>query len=670
MHATTRERLKAMKERRQGRTFKRSPAAQSFKVVTKKGMAGTFLSSDIAWLTGIKGGSGCGCKNLASEMNSKGADWCEMNAEYIVGKMVANTDQLAAVVHVPELVLRSVFAETALRAGARVLLWNAIRKDRARAEGIPDEPQLIPVTPPRRQRKRLRKSRIGTRLEGVVSRSEAGSTLTAETRSALQEFNFLSVRDARAAVNELAGGLVDVLGCERERISNWLAESLQPPSRNRSTNRTKSRGLTIPLMKSQIRLHNAAMAAPKPSPAPFVGEPVRNMIWHIWPVEGWRKHIERIKELATACDGQRIIGLSICAESETANAVRKELGDGFTYLEFENKGQSDATGSGEVQTLRAALPMLDSSNPDSVTAYGHCKGVRVHTRDNEAVQLWCDLMWELVLLNHDGATAAIADGYQMFGAFRTFGAMPLSPRWSWHYSGTMFWFRTAAILGDGIPPIKGAYGGTEAWTGDCIPAQNAECVFADGLGFKAPYDLNNWAGWIDEAFEWEVSRIGGPRTEQHQRELMWFLDRLGGVKCVLVIGSKHGGLEYHIGQRYPKMEIVSVDIDPQSDNAAPDMHTGSSRDAAIQKVLRTDYIFDAVFIDGDHSLSGVTADWEFAKSLDPAKIYLHDICDGLKHRREGCEVAELWQQIKADHVTDEKVVGCGWGGIGEVTWQT
>lgn len=426
------------------------------------------------------------------------------------------------------------------------------------------------------------------------------------------------------------------------------------------------RGLTMPLMKDQRRLHAACQSAPKPQPNPYTDTPTRNMIWHCWPVEGWRKHIERIHDLAATCEGERIIGLSISPDSATADEVREILGGGFTYLEFENKGRNDATGSGEVQTLRAALPLLDSSDPNSVTVYGHCKGVRSHTRTSEAVHLWCDLMWEMVALNHAQADEAMQAGSQMFGAFRTFGSAPLRPLNGWHYSGTFFQFRTASLLADGIPPVKGGYGGTEAWPGDCIPPQDAACIFADGLPFKTPYDLKNWVSWIDQAFEWEVARIGGPRTEQHQRELLWFLDRLEGVSSLLVIGSKHGGLEHHIGQRYPGIKIVSVDIAPQADNAAPEIITGSSADPVIQRRLREDYEFDAAFIDGDHTLEGVTADWEFAKTLGLDRIYFHDVADGLHHRIHDCHVHELWADIKKTHITDEKIVGCGWGGIGEV----
>lgn len=558
------------------------------------------------------------------------------------------------------------------------------------AQGYDLPPLSLPIDPASIRKRKIRRSNIGTRLKNVISKAEPGIMTCGTCRDLITELNSMTADQVEKDIDRIVADIaarapgqapklwqriavrIDQaihLGMTENKIRGWVEESISKPKRTRGLKHGKGGTITMPLSKLQKRLHQESLAAPKPEPFLFMGDPTRNMIWHIWPVEGWRRHVDRIKELAATCEGERIVGLSISPDSESADAVRDTLGEGFTYLEFENKGQGDATGSGEVQTLRAALPLLDSSDPDSVTVYGHCKGVRAHTRDMEAVHLWCDLMWEMVALNHEQATAAMADGYQMFGAFRTFGRMPLQPAHSWHWSGTFWQGRTQSLIGDGIPAVKGAYGGTEAWPGDVCQPQNVSCVFADGLPFKAPYDINNWPAWIDKAFEWEVSRIGGPRTEQHQRELDWLLDRLEGTRSLLVIGSKHGGLEYHIRQRFPDMDIVSVDIAPQADNAAPSVITGSSQDPAIQQRLRTEYNFETVFIDGDHTLAGVTADWEFAQTLNPERIYFHDVADALKHRREDCHVHTLWNEIKQEHQTAEKIVGVGWGGIGEVTWQ-
>jgi hypothetical protein len=131
-----------------------------------------------------------------------------------------------------------------------------------------------------------------------------------------------------------------------------------------------------------------------------------------------------------------------------------------------------------------------------------------------------------------------------------------------------------------------------------------------------------------------------------------------------VIGSRNGGLEYQLQQR--GHTTISIDIAPQPDNTQ-DIIVGSSADPEVQRRAREAGPFDVVFIDGDHSYSGAKSDWGFAQSLSPRLIAFHDIAPAIKHREEGCEVDRLWNEIKAaGHDTTEKVVGCGWGGIGIV----
>jgi len=147
-----------MKERRKGRSYIKTrviaPAVvtQRRKAVTERHYAGTFLAKDIKWITGIKGGKGCGCKTLATEMDKKGPDWCEENSEYIIGKMMENSDLLAEAIGVAESTLHTSIGQTALKAGAKVLLWNAIRKDRA--SQLRKAKDITPKTSPRKSSRR------------------------------------------------------------------------------------------------------------------------------------------------------------------------------------------------------------------------------------------------------------------------------------------------------------------------------------------------------------------------------------------------------------------------------------------------------------------------------------------------------------------------------------
>lgn len=74
-----------------------------------------------------------------------------------------------------------------------------------------------------------------------------------------------------------------------------------------------------------------------------------------------------------------------------------------------------------------------------------------------------------------------------------------------------------------------------------------------------------------------------------------------------------------------------------------------------------------LFIDGDHSLEGVTRDFDDYKTLvrPGGLIALHDICH---HETDtGCRVDELWEQLRARYRTDQLIAEPRtWGGIGVI----
>ena len=101
---------------------------------TRHEKPGTVLARQIKWLTGISGTGGCGCKNLQTQMDGNGCDWCDENRGYIVGKMVENTAALAPMVNVSQRVLSSSVGQWLLRLGAERLLSSAVKTARAEAK--------------------------------------------------------------------------------------------------------------------------------------------------------------------------------------------------------------------------------------------------------------------------------------------------------------------------------------------------------------------------------------------------------------------------------------------------------------------------------------------------------------------------------------------------------
>jgi hypothetical protein len=76
--------------------------------------------------------------------------------------------------------------------------------------------------------------------------------------------------------------------------------------------------------------------------------------------------------------------------------------------------------------------------------------------------------------------------------------------------------------------------------------------------------------------------------------------------------------------------------------------------------------YTAVFLDGDHGYKGCRADFDFALTLNPRLIALHDIVDSDWHAYARCCVSRVWSELKEQYKTLEKASD-EWGGIGIVT---
>jgi len=408
----------------------------------------------------------------------------------------------------------------------------------------------------------------------------------------------------------------------------------------------------------QKKLYEETMSADPPVPDPFTAEPVIHFCAHLWPVRGaWDWHAERWSELAAMIPGRKVIGVVTDRTTDTLQQVKEKLHGDFEFFEAEN------TKHGENPTFQKLQTMMPNGQ-DDIILYAHGKGVRPHTSSSEAVRIWSEMMYETVLFNHEAIRTRLAAGYKSFGSFRTFGDIPLSPKERWHYSGTFFAIRGKSF---NAGEVKTGYGGVEAWPGSHIKREEAWNEFSENSSFKQMYDINSiYPGFVDAQMQWEVDRIGGKRCEQHKRELDWFLAMLKPEWRVLVIGSRNGGLEEQIRKAHLSNETVSIDIAPQPDNTE-NLIVGSSANAAVQEEARRRGPYDCVFIDGDHEYAGVKVDWLFAQTLGAKLIAFHDIAEAIKHRNEKCKVDLLWNEIKAIHKTEEKIVGCGWGGIGVFT---
>lgn len=165
----------------------------------------------------------------------------------------------------------------------------------------------------------------------------------------------------------------------------------------------------------------------------------------------------------------------------------------------------------------------------------------------------------------------------------------------------------------------------------------------------------------------------GRAPSQNEYELRSFVDFLvdHGVTRYLEIGARHGDTFFEVMTSLPvgsyglaldlpgalwgtiksKASLRDAVDDLRRRGYAAELMFGNSHKVATQEAVAERGPFDAILIDGDHTLAGVMRDWELYRSLAPI-VAFHDIVGaGQSEKVSGrpVEVPILWGRIKDEH---------------------
>jgi predicted O-methyltransferase YrrM len=143
-------------------------------------------------------------------------------------------------------------------------------------------------------------------------------------------------------------------------------------------------------------------------------------------------------------------------------------------------------------------------------------------------------------------------------------------------------------------------------------------------------------------------------------------------KIALEIGVAQAGTTFLLKENLPSLEqIIGIDVNLHNvfkleafnkRGCKLQFFEGSSRDEDILSAVKTSLAgdkLDLLFIDGDHSYSGVKSDFERYRHLvaDGGLIAFHDICSDYQSRHNisthtyAGDVPKFWQELKScyDH---------------------
>ena len=147
---------------------------------------------------------------------------------------------------------------------------------------------------------------------------------------------------------------------------------------------------------------------------------------------------------------------------------------------------------------------------------------------------------------------------------------------------------------------------------------------------------------------------------------LWLWCRLAALDALIVSVDLPGG---GFGGGYGP-ELVPVLLSYRNPDQKLELIRGDSHDPAIlSATTRTlgEREVDILFIDGDHTLEGVTQDWEMYSPLvrEGGIVVFHDIVDHSAGAFCDCQVKPLWDRLKKEYEHHEFIgTGESWGGIG------
>jgi len=251
-------------------------------------------------------------------------------------------------------------------------------------------------------------------------------------------------------------------------------------------------------------------------PAKPIGEPVRNLIYHLLPTtlhDGWKRNLDELARRWSVFNGRKYLSVVTCngGINNTRNgaalqtvpsldvmAYCEHLGIEWTEVrQVVNNGKL-----GEVASLPWLLDAVLNDDPNEVTFYGHSKGTS--RPQGATLDHWRDSMYQYCLDDISSVQRALERFSCAASLLRN---DPMSAN-NWHASGTFFWFRNNELWAKDWRRIQQSYHGVEAYLGDHFKRHEVAALAHPNVGnlyVQAEWDRHKRASEV-----WDAARAIQP----------------------------------------------------------------------------------------------------------------------------------------------------------------
>jgi hypothetical protein len=237
---------------------------------------------------------------------------------------------------------------------------------------------------------------------------------------------------------------------------------------------------------------------------PFSREPIKNLIYHIYPNKCdniWKRNLDLLLEYIDIFDGRRVVAITIDSESDDAKVVQDYLaGVVIELMVFRNNSRV-----GEMTSFIPLLSQIESYNPNEITFRAHAKGVHRYCKDKKAPHLmeWVEMLYRTNLrfpeIVKDQLTSTA-----MTGSCRKFDMFDKKQS-KVSYSGSFYWFRNIFTFSREWYNVDSPRWGCESWPGKIFTKDETSCLFLDEA--KSMYSPIYWTETVKPQYEkWLINR--------------------------------------------------------------------------------------------------------------------------------------------------------------------
>ncbi len=222
----------------------------------------------------------------------------------------------------------------------------------------------------------------------------------------------------------------------------------------------------------------------------------------------WQRNVAQLRQRMSLFNGRRTVAIVTGLGLDPPDAVIREFaGEVEDWIILPNDASLR-----EVVTFVPLLERCATTAPYECTFYAHAKGVTRSIEDTN-VHRWATIQYE-TCLDYWPLVELSLFGHPMAGSFKKIGHIFEGSRSSWHYSGTFYWLRNAAVFSRQTwHEVDQKWWGNESWPGLHFAPDEVACLFHEGL---APvlnlYSTEYRTGMVEPAYdEWK---------QKHARERM------------------------------------------------------------------------------------------------------------------------------------------------------